>query len=83
MFLFGRKKKSAKTARDRIQLAVIRDRVDCSPEILNKMKREIIEVIKKYMVIDEEGLDVKIGSGENGQHTPALSVDIPIKKMRK
>ncbi len=83
MFSFFKKKSSAQKAKDRIQLVVINDRANCSPEVLNMMKQEIIEVIKKYMVIDEQGLDIKIGTeGENG-NTPALFANIPIKKMRK
>ncbi len=78
--LFG-KKKSAKTAKDRIQLVVINDRANCSPEVLNMMKQDIIEVIKKYMVIDETGLDINIETESHDK--PALFVNIPIKKMRK
>ncbi len=81
MFLFGRKKKSAQTAKDRIQLVVINDRANCSPEVLNMMKQDIMEVIRKYMVIDESGLDINIGTEDNNK--PALSLNIPIKKMRK
>ncbi len=83
MFGFGKKKKSAQMAKNRIQLVVINDRTNCSPEVLNRMKQEIINVIKKYMIIDEEGIEIQVDKkDENGRDT-ALFANIPIKQMRK
>ena len=48
------------------------------------MKKEIIEVIKKYIEIDEESLEVQLTRGcEDGDGTgPALYANIPIKNIK-
>lgn len=56
---------------------------NCSPEVMEMIKNDIIKVISKYMVIDAEELDIQITSteGENGS-VPAIYANIPIKDMR-
>jgi cell division topological specificity factor len=80
------KNKSKSVAKDRLKLVLIHDRADCSSEILEMIKTDIIEVINRYMEVDEDGLEIKIGSTRS-EHThspvPALYANIPIKDMRK
>lgn len=83
--MFGRRKKSSSVAKDRLQIVLIHDRANCSPEILEMMRNDIIDVINKYMVVDEFGieLDIKSTKSETGNRAvPALYANIPIKKMR-
>ena len=56
MDLFKRKN-SGEIARDRLKLLLVSDRANCSPEVMEKIKNDIIQVISKYMEIDAEGLD--------------------------
>jgi hypothetical protein len=47
------------------------------------MKREIIDVIKKYIEIDEDALEVELTRGlEAGLEGPALYANIPIKNVK-
>ncbi|MCI8333093.1 MAG: cell division topological specificity factor MinE [Lachnospiraceae bacterium] len=82
---FFRKKSSGDVAKDRLKLLLISDRANCSPEIMELIKNDIIKVISKYMEIDCEGLDIQItqteSEGENGR-VPALCANIPIKDMK-
>ncbi len=84
MDLFKRKN-SGEIARDRLKLLLVSDRANCSPEIMEKIKNDIIQVISKYMEIDAEGLDIQItqteSEGNNG-NVPALYANIPIKDMK-
>jgi len=57
MDLFKRKN-SGEIARDRLKLLLVSDRANCSPEVMEKIKNDIIQVISKYMEIDAEGLDI-------------------------
>ena len=79
------KKKSKEVAKDRLKLLLVSDRANCSPEVMEMIKNDIIKVISKYMVIDAEGLDIQITSteseGDNGS-VPAIYANIPIKDMR-
>lgn len=79
------KKASKSIAKDRLKLVLIHDRANCSPEILEMIKTDIINVINRYMEVDERGLDIRIGtirSERTNQPVPALYANIPIKNMR-
>ena len=45
--LLRRQPTSASTARERLQLVLAHDRSDLSPELMDKMRREILEVVSK------------------------------------
>ncbi len=81
-----RKKGSSDVAKDRLKLVLVSDRSSCSPEIMEKIKNDIIEVLSKYVEIDKEGLDIKITQMENDEgadkSSPALYANIPIKNMK-
>ena len=82
---FFRKKSSGNVAKDRLKLVLVSDRANCSPDIMEAIKNDIIAVISKYMEIDASGLDIQItqteSDGGNGS-VPALFANIPIKDMK-
>ncbi|MBO5624079.1 MAG: cell division topological specificity factor MinE, partial [Butyrivibrio sp.] len=57
----------------------------CSPEIMQKIRSDIIEVLSKYAEIDMDGIDINItqvdAEDSSGKTVPALYANIPIKKM--
>ena len=55
-----RRKPSREVAKDRLKILLISDRVNCSPEILEMIKKDIAEVISRYMKIDTNILFVSI-----------------------
>lgn len=70
-------------AKERLQLVLMQDRASVSPDFFEMMKKEIIEVIKKYIEIDEEALEVQLTRGfEGGLEGPALYANIPIKNVK-
>ena len=80
-----RKKNSGGVAKDRLKFVLVSDRANCSPEIMEKIKNDIIQVISKYMEIDAEGLDIQLTQTEsenNHGSVPALYANIPIKELR-
>lgn len=82
---FFRKKSSGNIAKDRLKLVLVSDRANCSPEIMEQIKNDIINVISKYIEIDLEGLDIKITqteSDEGNGTVPALFANIPIKDLK-
>lgn len=82
---FFKKKNSGDVAKDRLKFVLVSDRANCSPEIMEKIKNDIINVISKYMEIDPEGLDIQLtqteSEGDNGK-VPALYANIPIREIR-
>lgn len=61
-YLLGqRKKSSARAAKDRLQILLAHERSDRNmPDYLPKMRREILQVISKYIEIDDEQLKISI-----------------------
>ena len=52
--------RSKDTARRRLQLVLMHDRLDLSPDMMEEMKREIWEVVSRYMVVEDEFLEFDI-----------------------
>ena len=74
---------SKNKAKERLQLVLMQDRASVSPDFFEMMKKEIIEVIKKYIEIGEELLEVQLTRGfEDGLEGPALYANIPIKNIK-
>ena len=48
------------TARNRLRLVLIQDRLDLSPELMADMKREIWQVVSRYMVVDDDFIEFEI-----------------------
>lgn len=74
---------SKQAAKDRLKLVLMQDRASVSPDFFEIMKQEIIDVIKKYIEIDEDALEVELTRGlEAGLEGPALYANIPIKNVK-
>jgi cell division topological specificity factor len=80
-----KKKTSSDVAKDRLKLVLVSDRATCSPDLMQKIRSDIIEVLSKYAEIDMEGIDINFTNVDtednSGKTVPALYANIPIKKM--
>ncbi len=77
--LLGRQPASANTAKQRLQLVLAHDRSDLNPELLQQMRREILEVVSRYVEIDLEEVDMSL---ETEDRVTALVANLPIKRAR-
>ena len=75
--LLRRQEASASTARERLQLVLAHDRTDLSTDVLDQMRREILEVVAKYVEID---IDEGAVSLETEDRMTALVANLPIKR---
>ncbi len=78
--------KSKGVAKERLHLVLMQDRANISADFLALMKQEIIEVIKKYIDVDENAIDVRLTNKENGDGTtgaPVLYANIPIVSVKE
>lgn len=76
---------SKSAAKERLQLVLMQDRANVSADFLDLMRHEIIEVIKKYIEVDEKSIDVRLTNIENEDGTngaPALYANIPILNIK-
>lgn len=81
---FSSKPSSKEVAKDRLKLILIHDRSNVSPELLEMMKSDILDVISKYVIIEDGDIDVRLTRSEEAEGcAPALVANIPIKKMKE
>ena len=77
--LFG-KKGSGSIAKERLQLVLIHDRTDISPELLNSLRTDLIEVISKYMEIDSSKIEMDL---DRADRSVALVANMPIIRVKR
>ena len=86
IFSVFKRKNSIDVAKDRLKILLISDRVNCSPEVLERIKADIAEVISKYMKIDVNTMEIQISKtgmkSINNTKTPTLYANIPILDLR-
>ena len=83
---FTKKTTSSDVAKGRLKMALVADRAYCSPDIMEQIKIDIIDVNSRYMDVDKEGLDIQITQtdvdGSPGT-SPAIFANIPIKEVKR
>ena len=78
MFSFFKKKNSAKTAKDRLTIAIVSDRENTNAfPFMDEMKAEIIEVVKKYIGV--KAINIK---KEVDGDVEALSIDVELETTK-
>ncbi|MBF2057998.1 MAG: cell division topological specificity factor MinE [Cyanobacterium sp. T60_A2020_053] len=77
---WGNTKKSRRNAKNRLQLVLAHDRAGVNPELMTKMKQEILEVVNRYLDIDMEEMEFSVQSSER---TTSLTANLPIKKIKR
>jgi cell division topological specificity factor len=84
MDLMGRFFKDDASSKDmaveRLRLVLVSDRAGVSPGLMEALKEDLIQVISKYMDIDEEAMEVNLSSSEL---SAALTASIPVKRIRR
>ncbi len=71
----GKKERSANKAKDRLTIMLAHERADCAVPYLDDLKRDLLEVIKKYTQVR----DIHIKS-ENNQNVDMLEIEIQLDK---
>lgn len=55
-----KKKNSCDVAKDRLKILLISDRINCSPELMERIKKDIAEVLSRYMQIDTKKMEIQV-----------------------
>ena len=77
--IMGRTPTSANQAKERLKLVLINDRTDLSPQALEGLKNEIMQVISRYIDIDPATVSISMTQEGREQR---LVADFPIKQTK-
>ena len=72
--------KSAKNAKERLQLVLIHDRTDLNPAALEALKDDLIAAILKYIDIDPASVRIEV---EHEGRSQRLIADIPLRVAQR
>ena len=67
-------------AKDRLKIVLIHDRTDISPELLENLRSEIVDVLTKYMEIDTQKIEIDLDHDEN---EVALVANVPVLRIKR
>jgi cell division topological specificity factor len=76
MDFFFRRKKSANSAKERLQLVLIHDRTDMTPAELDALKDDLIATISRHVEIDPAAVNINITQDGRSQR---LVANIPLR----
>jgi len=77
--MFGRKK-SAGSAKERLQFILIHDRTDLTPAELEALKDDLIETISRHVDIDSTAVSITVVQDGRSQR---LVADIPLRNATR
>ena len=77
--LFG-KEKSKESAKKRLKLALVYDKLEVSDELISKLQQDIVDVISKYFIVDKDAIKLDIKRSDNFS---SLTLNTPILSARR
>jgi cell division topological specificity factor len=71
---------SGATAKERLRLVLLSDHLSLAPDVVEALKRDLLEVISRYVEIDSDHADVTF---EHREREVAMLASIPIRGVRE
>ncbi len=78
--LFAPPERSSETAKERLRVVLLSDHLSLAPETVEALKRDLLEVISRYVEIDPAHADVTF---EQREREVAMLANVPITGMRE
>lgn len=78
-FKTKKKQASAKTAKERLQIIVAHERNqrEPAPDYLPQLKQDLLDVIRKYVEISSEKIEVKLDHNDQSMSVLELNITLP------
>lgn len=70
--------RSKDDAKSRLKVLLIHDQVDLTPAQMEKMQDEIMDVISRYVEVDDDNVEFRLDKEEDGV---ALVSSVPVRKV--
>ena len=77
--LFGQPGSST-TAKERLRLVLMTDHLELAPEMIESMKRDLVDVISRYVEVDRDRIEVNF---EQQDRALAMLANIPILSVNR
>ncbi|MBN8583009.1 MAG: cell division topological specificity factor MinE [Anaerolineae bacterium] len=77
---FFSRKRSASSAKERLQLVLVHDRTDLTPAQLESLKDDLLKAISQYIEIDPDAVRIEL---EKDGRSQRLVADIPLKSTSR
>ena len=71
---------SKEIAKERLKLVLVHDRASVSPQLVERMKEDMIRVISDYMEICEDEIEIQLSRTDG---SVSLTANIPVGKMKR
>ena len=71
---------SRQKAKNRLQIVLMHDRTDISPQLLGNLRDEIVSVLTKYMDIETKKIEISLAQDEEAT---ALVANIPVIRIKR
>lgn len=71
---------SGQTAKERLRLVLLSDHLALAPEVVEALKTDLLQVISRYVEVDEAHVDVTF---EQREHEVAMLANIPIRSLKE
>lgn len=71
---------SGQRAKNRLQIVLMHDRTDISPQLLENLRMEIVQVLTKYMDIDTGKIEIDL---DHDDQAVALVANIPVLRIKR
>ena len=77
---FFSRKRSASSAKERLQLVLVHDRTDLTPAQLESLKNDLLKAISNYIDIDPDAVRIEL---EREGRSQRLIADIPLRSVTR
>ncbi|MCQ9154699.1 cell division topological specificity factor MinE [Acidomonas methanolica] len=76
---FFAKRNTSTVARDRLQILLAHERSAGSgdSDLIAKLHREILEVIKRHVAVDQDKVQIKLDGGTDGRSILEIDIEVP------
>lgn len=75
--LLSRRKNTASTARERLQILVAHDRASkATADLMPVLQKEILAVVRKHLSVEQDNVDVRMDRGEGGSMLE-INIELP------